>query len=243
MYTPACHISWWGQAVEWVFQDGEWWNIKTDGHRSRGTVRTCEVCGIEFPALTGRLRRYCSRACTGKAKLGQAVNFQGYAHWKLEDDGWWYYTHPERRARGELRTCEQCGKSYPGLPTRGRRFCGKSCAGKAVSPFGRPAEASMHWRGGRRVSRGYVLVYAKDHSSLVGTKRSYVLEHRLVMEEELGRPLYDYEQVHHKNGIKTDNRPENLELWTRAQPKGGRNGETVLCCLDCGSRNIGYGNP
>jgi hypothetical protein len=54
-----------------------------------------------------------------------------------------------------------------------------------------------------------------------------VSEHVLVMSQKIGRPLYKGETVHHLNGIRDDNRPENLELWAHMQPHGQRVSDLV----------------
>lgn len=76
------------------------------------------------------------------------------------------------------------------------------------------------WKGGRSVHKrtGYVRVYAPDHPNR--NEKCYVAEHVLVMSEKLGRPLKDGESVHHKNGVRSDNRDDNLELRRHYHPPG-----------------------
>lgn len=69
-------------------------------------------------------------------------------------------------------------------------------------------------------STGYIRAYLPDHPNADSSGR--VAEHTLVMSDILGRPLRKGENVHHKNNIRTDNRPENLELWITHQPTGAR---------------------
>ncbi len=116
-----------------------------------------------------------------------------------------------RRKRRE-RICKICSKKFDGRYSNIRygyaKYCSKKCMGKAFSGPEGPG-----WKGGKFTDRqGYIWIHKPEHPMTIKLKTQYILEHRLVMATKLKRNLKSFEHVHHKNGVKNDNRPCNLEI-------------------------------
>ena len=134
----------------------------------------------------------------------------------------------------EWRPCEHCGADFdPAISARGfklsvpnsaqRKYCSPACtrlAGYALNDV-RQAQRPLT---GIVVEPAYVDANGYPRLKVDGW---VVPEHVYVMEQMEGRRLINGENVHHKNTVHADNRPENLELWVTGQPNGARAADIV----------------
>ncbi len=165
------------------------------------------------------------------------INKKGY--FKDENGEWWLEKKNGYRDKAQIYKCSrpECNNEFPRTTASARRwnnkiYCSNSCLGKMGK--GRPSssigEKNHSWKGGKnKLKNGYIKIYKPNHPNNV---QKYVLEHRLVMEEYIGRYLLPHETVHHRNGIRDDNRIENLELWTNKHPIGCRTEELIIYAIE-----------
>jgi len=128
-------------------------------------------------------------------------------------------------------TCPLCGDGrfvWVGVaPHLQGGYCGACCLADISEPKATSwnrGKAHGRWGGGRhKHTEGYVYIHVeallpKDQQAYGGMadKRGYILEHRLVAARKLGRVLTEQEVAHHVNGIKDDNRAENIEVFVSA---------------------------
>lgn len=149
------------------------------------TYINCAVCGAPKVSYPSRPRRYCSKSCARTA-----LNLTG---------------------RNPSFHRDLSGENNPMFGKPGLR-------GEANPMFGRRKEQAPRWKGGRKIRKdGYTMVVVPDdHPHPSYRKRSgtlYLLEHRWVMEQHLGRYLEPGEVVHHIDGNPLNNALSNLQLF------------------------------
>lgn len=187
-----------------VFQPPHNRNIYCSEECRRGRA-TCLACGTQFLVKPGAGGKYCSTTCWYGVERRAAkdcpicsATFSGQSRTCSKACGYELrkQNNPERRTE-----CGQCGVVIV-KKTPTTRYCSRACAmqGRPSSP-----RQPRHPDGTRRPGpTGYVQLKVDG---------AWKAEHRHVVEQQIGRPLLPHERVHHKNGRRDDNRPENLELW------------------------------
>lgn len=205
----------------------------------RGLAR-CETCGTVFIKKPNTTGRYCSPRCWYKAP-GKRL----YGERKCQKCGKDFlpksekqkYCSPICARQGAIKSrehthCLNCGKPLRiKASKRTVKFCCRRCALSGQSRRNiKRADIGQCQKG----PSGYTLI--KVGKKYLGAhKTGWMPEHRYIMERIIGRPLQKHEHIHHKNGKRNDNRPENLELWTiqHKDPPGVRVSDMTPHCPTC----------
>lgn len=153
-------------------------------HSKGGDVAVCVICGRDF-ARTPREVRIGRKHCTRVCA----------------DEG-------KRVASAHVR-CVYCGKEKELQPSKAKtfRYCDMTC--RSLGNIVRPLDRTYNGKPARLLSDGYVSIWQPSHPH---ANKGWVLEHRWLMEQHLGRILATEEEVDHKNRIRSDNRLTNLQV-------------------------------
>jgi hypothetical protein len=140
-------------------------------------------------------------------------------YWQLNDKEWLRRKYiDEQRSAKEI--AEMVGSSVGNIKSAlailGVKTRNAKEALAVKYPDGRFGDKAANWKGGKVLNNGYIFVYAPDHPAAT-PDNPHVQEHRLVMEKVLGRYLREDEVVHHRDGDRQNNDPDNLEVKSRAQ--------------------------
>lgn len=173
----------------------------------------CPVCYKDFnPSPWHPKQRFCSNTCRSRGG------------------------HRERRGLSInllFLNCVVCEGSFEQKRANNTEYCSSACKKLGVFRKNRGLFVKgprKHVKGSGYITvQGYKILSKKHPNS---SKRGQILEHKLVMSTHLGRPLHPMETIHHKNGIRSDNRIENLELWSHSHPPGQRVEDKIKWCKE-----------
>lgn len=174
-------------------------------------IKHCIVCKKEFkvPPSLDRLK-CCSKACSNISKRGRKLTDEHKAKLskvaKEKRFGKWM-TGKKDSYKTKIKKSKNAGCYW-----LGKKFSDEYKKKLSEAQKGKQGKNHSRWKGGRVKFNGYIYIKCYDHPNR--TKQGYMPEHRLIMEKRIGRLLKKEEVVHHINGIKIDNRPENLKLFS-----------------------------
>jgi hypothetical protein len=190
------------------------------------TLKFCNKCRqqkdeSEFPLGVGRHgngKRYRKSPCK---RCRKPLKRPPVIHQVGDRFKCWTVDGPGDRASTWVCRCDCGQRRVWGSRSLANGYIPFSCGCTKPVRIGARGPKSPRWKGGRRVSSdGYVVLQQPHHPN--ANKAGSVFEHVVVMSSHIGRPLRAGETVHHRNGIRSDNRIENLELWAKNHGPGQR---------------------
>lgn len=186
--------------------------------------KPCAVCGVTFSPKAA-VQMCCSHKCGHeykKTRLPQPCPQCGELFTRVSVDQKVCSDKCRIEARKKDRSaiCKTCGGEFLRPHGKYPAFCSRSCAMKARNLVGKPRGPALLSGSVRSAGSGYLTEKTEDGK--------WIIQHRLVMQRHLGRQLARTEYVHHKNGDRSDNRIENLELWvTKGRSKKDPHGQRL----------------